>query len=158
MTKIMGAVMLLAAAVGYGFVKIREERRKIAELDALCELVRYIRENIAHYMKPLPQIFASYNGGILEESGFLGDCRRYGIRTAWENSDLALPEKCRRAMCDFANSIGGGYREDELNLCDYTLEQIDKARLTMREELAGKEKMYRTIPPLLALSVMLIFV
>lgn len=158
MMKIIGAVFLLSSAVWYGYLKIRDERRKIAELEELCDLALYIRENIVHYMKPLPEIFASYSGGVLEKNGFLDDCRKFGIRVAWENSSLSLPENCNRAMCDFANSIGSGYRDDEINLCNFTLEQLCKAMQTMREEIAGKEKMYRTIPPLLALSVMLIFI
>lgn len=33
MMKIIGAVFLLSSAVWYGYLKIREERRKIAELE-----------------------------------------------------------------------------------------------------------------------------
>lgn len=157
MTKILGAVLLIVTSVGYGFTKIREERRKIELNDAFCELVKHIRENIAHYMKPLGEIFSSYEGGILEDCGFLGDCRTVGIRLAWERSHFHLSEKPRRLMEDFANSIGGGYREDELNLCDYTASEMEKISRAMREEAVGREKMYRTIPPLLALSVVLIF-
>lgn len=159
MIKIIGAVILLAAAFGYGYLKIREERRKIAETDALCDLVSFIRQNIAHYMKPLPDIFAAYSDrcGLLEENGFIEICRTNGIRAAWEETVFHLPDNVREAMADFVRSIGGGYREDELHLCDYTLEQFEKAGLKMREEIKGKEKLYRTIPPLLALSVMLIF-
>lgn len=159
MTKIFGALILLAASVAYGFMKIREERRKIELIDAFCELVRCIRENIAHYMKPLPQIFESYSGGVLEDNGFLGDCRTLGIHIAWERSSarMDLDEKARRVIGDFAESVGGGYREDELNLCGFTIAELEKIISSIREESAGREKMYRTIPPLLALSVMLIF-
>lgn len=157
MTKIAGAIILLCAAVGYGFVKIREERRRIAEAEALAELVKYIRDNILHYMKPLPEIFASYASPLLEENGFLPDCREKGIGAAWERAVFHLPDKLNRTMTDFAYSVGGGYREDELSLCGYTLDVIGEAVKTMRNEQDGKEKLYRTIPPLLALSVMLIF-
>lgn len=162
MTKIIGGILLLAASVGFGLIKIREERRRIRLARAFCELVKHIRENIAHYMKPLPEIFRTADCPILEEHGFLGDCRERGIRLAWEKfSDSAeniLPERVKRVLAEFSESIGGGYREDELNLCDYTIAELERAVREMTEDSVGKEKIYRTIPPLVALSAMLIFV
>lgn len=158
MQKIIGAVILLAAAVGYGYIRISEERKKAAEADALADLIRTIRGNIAHYMKPLPEIFLSCTGGILEDNGFLPLCRSKGIRAAWEAVPMKLPEKLRTVMTDFVSRIGGGYREDELHLCDYTLEQFDKVSREMRTEMENREKLYRTIPPLLALSAVLLFI
>lgn len=156
--KIIGALILLLCSVGYGFIRIREERRAAAEVEAFAGLIRTVRENIAHYMKPLPEIFASCSGGILEENGFLPLCREKGIRAAWREVPMKLTPKLRTVTEDFVSRIGGGYREDELHLCDYTLEQFEKAEKEMRTELGNREKLYRTIPPLLALSAVLLFI
>lgn len=158
MQKIIGAALLLVAAVAYGFLRIAEERRVVAEMDALVDFIRTIRAGIAHYKKPLPEIFTSYSSGILEENGFLALCRNCGIREAWHKSGIKMPEKMQSAMTYFSEKIGSGYREDELHLCDYTLEQFEKAGQEMQREMKNREKLYRSIPPLLALSLVLLFI
>ncbi|MBQ4354860.1 MAG: stage III sporulation protein AB [Clostridia bacterium] len=156
--KWIGAGILLLSAVGYGWVKIREERRRAAQTEAAQAMIGEIREQIAYFMKPLPEIFAAYRHPVLEECGFLPLCRQENLRAAWEKAPLCLPEKLMKVTQDFVGHIGGGYREDVLRICDYTLEQYEKVIREMHSELKNREKLYRTIPPLLAVSVLLLLI
>jgi len=146
----------MLAALLYGRMKIGEERKKTVLAQASVEFVRTVRDNIAHYAKPLSEIFSSMSITPLEECGFLPICREEGIRAAWDSGTLKLNEKMSGVMSEFAARIGSGYREDELELCAYTLAQLEKHAGEVGADCENRTKLYRNIPPLAALSVILL--
>ncbi len=152
----IGAVLLLAASVGFGLWMIGEEKRKIRELDALLRLVRHIRENIGSLRRPLPRIFSSFPDPALEENGFLPLLRERGFRAAVEETPWRQEEGVRLALADFAASLGRGYAEEELSLCRYTEAKLADALAALEKAAPEREKLWRSIPALLALSVVLL--
>ena len=155
--KLVGAALLVAVAVMYGRMKILEERHKVALISGMEGLVLAIRDGIAHYKKPLGEIYSSFSSDVLEENGFLPRCRVDGIRAAWERTNMNLPPKMMELMNSFTVQIGSGYTEDELRLCGHTLEQIGRISAEALEEKNNREKLYINIPPLAALSAVLLF-
>ena len=156
--KIIGGALLILASVFYGRLKIHEERKKSSLAEASVEFVRAVRDSIAHYAKPLGEIYESVRIEALEECGFLPLCRTDGIRAAWRSGKLCIPGKMSGVMGEFSEKIGGGYREDELALCAHTLERMEKLTEQVREEREKSEKLYRNIPPIAALSLVLLVV
>ncbi len=157
----IGACLLISSSIYYGASMIREESRKLTTADAVAELIRYIRDNIEHFMTPLPDILDSFENKTLENCGFLHEVRRLGLRETAEKLSSVIGSADREvtaAFRDFCVGIGGGYKDDEVRLCDYTLERIGRRIGQMKSEHAGKVKIYRTLPPLFALSAILILV
>ena len=159
MYKLIGTVILLTASMVYGRKKILDERRKIREAEALRDLTEHIAEQIEYTMKPLPEIIAGFENGILREIGFLETAGTYGIREAWKMCQwkFCLPEgNIRSAFGEFCREIGRGYRKEELELCGLTLKRLRSEIERMKGDSGNCEKLYRTIPPLMVLSVVLI--
>ncbi len=156
--KLIGSVALLVASLYYGQVKIRGERVGIKEVASLAEMVKYIGERIEHFSQPLPEIFAQYRNDHLESIGFLPYVRTMGISGAVENCRMTLDGDDRELFLKFAGAIGRGYRDEELSLCRYTYTKLTESEDKMRAAIKDKEKLYRTIPPMLALSVILILI
>jgi len=158
--KFFGAAVLLAASFFLGASMIRDERGKIDEACSILDLIKYIKDNIEHFVKPLPDIFASYNNSVLEKNGFLTSVRENGIHLTAEKIEdyFHTDSELLSIFGDFCRSIGGGYKDDEVRLCSYTANQIEKRIEKMRDDYSSRSKLYRTIPPLFALSVVLILV
>ena len=157
--KAAGTVVLLGASMAYGGCRISEERQKLREAEALMALVRYTAETIEHTMKPLPEIFVEYRNEVLHKNGFLEEVKRTGLREAWENKEgqLVLQDKdVKNGFAVFCREIGRGYRKEELELCSLTLKRMNEAVGKIRQELSNREKLYRTIPPLMVMSLVLI--
>ena len=76
--KWIGAGIVLIAAGMFSIGLTREHKNNLRELEALCDMVQYIRDNIDHLMKPLPDIFISYQNDYLETIGFLPRIRHIG--------------------------------------------------------------------------------
>ena len=152
--KAAGAVLLLAAAGGYGLSRIREERLRLRELEAMAALVRTVRESIEHLSRPLPEIWARYADPFLEECGFLPVLREEGFAAALVRTGI-----CSRdgdALREFAAALGKGYREEELALCRYTEERLEDRAQLLRKEAPARERLWRTIPWLAALSAVIL--
>ena len=155
--KAAGAAILLIAAGGMGWTEIREGRVRVAELRALVKLIRFIRENIERLSKPLGEIFAEYADPLLESSGFLPTARREGMERAAHSVRWHLSEEERAILYSFAAALGKGYREEQAELCRMTESRLSDAERELRESAPGRERLWRSIPVLMALSAILLF-
>ncbi len=153
-----GAGIVFASAVFLSLGLIRDHRTHLRELDAIYNMIAYIRDNIDHFMKPLPDIFQNYTNDCLESCGFLSDVRRTDLHQAWNGQTFSLSEETHTLLNDFFTRIGSGYRTEELRLCDYTLNRLNSILEKKRNESKNKLKLYKTVPMLVALSVILILI
>ena len=154
--KILGSLILIISAIAFGLKKIKSERAKLKEITAFADMIKFIQNNIEHYNKPLPDIFAEYHNDHLSE--LLDRIRTSGINKAVANYSFNIAASISEKIICFANKIGSGYTDDELSLCQYTYKSLLESETKMRIEIRNTEKMYLTIPVLLALSVILILI
>ncbi len=156
--ELTGAAIVIVAAILASFRLIYEYKTNLRELEALYDMISYIRDNIEHLMKPLPEIFASYSNEYLESCGFLSVVRESDLKQAWKGQVFRVKGEAYTLTTDFVNSIGSGYRTEELRLCEYTLRRFYDIIEKTRAESKNKIKLYKTVPILLALSVILILI
>lgn len=156
--KLIGAAVMLISAVMWGIFKVRAERKITDELEELCSLVGFIGDNITHLSRPLPEIFEEFRSDALDECGFIDALRHGGMRNAVAHLSCGENSEITREMSLFSEKLGMGYREEQTKLCDYTLGHLRALLEERKKTLRDKEKLYRTIPVLLALSVILMFI
>ena len=156
--ELIGAGIVLLSAMFVSAGMIRDYKNDLRLLGALYDMILYIRDNIEHFMKPLPDIFQNYSNEHLETCGFLKSVRETDLQQAWTERPWQLNREADSVMLDFVQTIGSGYRAEELRLCEYTLERLRGILEKSRTESAGKIKLYRTVPVLFALSVILILI
>ena len=82
--------------------------------------------------------------------------RRTDLRHAWDGQTFAVSGEARELVQEFVRTIGNGYRAEELRLCEYTIGRLRGILDRARTDAAGQLRLYRTVPMLLALSVILI--
>jgi len=156
--KWLGAGILLIAAGLLSRGLTHEHRKVLRELEALCDMVQYIRDNIDHLMKPLPEIFASYQNDYLETIGFLPRIRHTSLKQAWEEQSFSFSGESVFLLSEFVRTIGSSYRTEELRLCDYTLTRLNETLEHLRRDSSNRLKLYKTVPTMFALSVILILI
>lgn len=156
--KFIGSVFVISAAVYFGLRKIETERDKIRELIAFSDMIKFIHDNILHFRRPLPEIFSDYRNKYLDKKHLLEHIRIYGIKESLDGYSFAVGSAERDLIISFSQKIGSGYVDDELNLCKYTFEKLLEKGSEMQNEMKNTEKMYLTIPVILALSVILILI
>ena len=150
-----GAFILLSSAAGWGFSEIREGRQRLRELEAVLALIRHIRESIERYGTPLGEIFAAYDDPILARAGFLTLLRKEGMTAAADGAGLRLAETERGVVRSLGERLGRGFREEQTALCKRAEDRLAEALGKQRTEAEGRERLWRSIPILAALSLIL---
>lgn len=150
--------MPVVASLVYGRLKIRELRRRLLEISSFLKLVKYIGDNVEHFMKPIPEILSGFEDGYLGSVDFISDARTYGLRSAWQKGEFLMSEEVRGILDAYFSSVGGGYLDDEKKLTSYTEKRLEAL---LESEIAAskdKERIYKTVPPMLAGSIVLILI
>lgn len=156
--KIFGATLIVSSSLYFSMLKITSVKRRIAELSAFRDMIGFIHDNIEHFTMPLPEIFSEYRNSYLENSGLIERIRKYGIAESLSDYSFSISNDERDILIGFADKLGNGYRNEELNLCKYTDGKLAAAEDRMLSELKNVQKLYITIPLMLALSVILILI
>ncbi len=153
--KTWGILVLLSTAFYYSYSRQWMGQRKCSLLEELCDLLSWIQKNIECFTKPLDEICKDYSSPQLERCGFYRQWQTEGLLCAVEGL-LYLPDAAKEVLLQYGRTAGQGYKEEELRLCRYTHEQLCAILHKQKEDLSAKNRMYRTLPFLLVLSIVLL--
>lgn len=154
---VIGSVFVLSSAVGVSTVLIASSRRRIRHTEALVELVRHIRTHIEYFLTPVDLIFSDFRNETLESCGFCPVLRDSGLAEALRTGGGSFSPETRLIAEKFASSLGDGYRDGQLRLCDFCISGLSEQLERERESYDRNLNMYRFVPCLLALFIILCF-
>ncbi len=160
MAKLIGSVTLILSALYYSYLLLQNAKKKLDGLDALCTMIAYIQNNIETLMRPIGEIVHSFSDYPPTLEPFMACAREMGLKEAsirCASSLSFLGSKAYDVLCTFSHSIGCGYREDEIRLCTYCHKALTEIASNERAEMQKKKKLYKTLPVMSALSVVLLF-
>ncbi len=150
--------MILLCSVLWGRELCNKGKREELLLFGLCAFVRYAKEQISTFRTPLFRIFEGFSNVELEKVGFIRSLR------AGEGKESAkcllgkIPDSAYKEICAFLDDLGGGYEEGQNALCAYTLKRLEEVYGERKANLMQRLKMYRSLPFLLALSLIILFI
>lgn len=153
-----GSALIFAASVGISYLLVSERCRRIRAYEALCALVAFIKGNIEAFGTPVDNILENCRIEYFESCDFGEVLRREGLEAASSRRLLPLGIDAELDFEAFAENLGKGYRDEELKRCDYYLSRFDSYLAKEREALARYTPMYRYLPPLGALSVVILLI
>ena len=133
--KLLGGGMILGVGVTAAILGIRRERHKLSILDGWIDLISLIRNQIECYVTPLDDILrkASDNGIALSKNAEGSTLSSLLHATKW-----GLDEEERRLVERFVREIGNGYREEQIRLCDYYLNDLRALRQARAAQLSPR--------------------
>ena len=152
--KFAGVAALFFSSLLFGLTKIREQRRRLTETKAVAALVHRIRTEIEAFRRPLPEIYATYRSDVLEEDGFLPLLRSGGLTEAIPA--LAHLPDVAAILIPLAERLGQGDAAEEVGRCRIAEEGLLALSVSYEKDSASVEKLYRTIPVMMAASAALI--
>ena len=142
--KILGMILILAVGGIASYSSVCYEKRSIFVLDGWIDLIRHIRTEIDCYLTPLNE--------ILEES-LSGDKK---LESLYENTSIYLDGNARHLIEGFTREIGGGYRDEQLRLCDFCIEELRCRRATRASELPTRLKLSVTLSLCISIGSMIL--
>lgn len=150
---VAGSAVLVMTSLAVGHTAVASRNARIRQTHSLAELVRFIRSNISFFLTPLDGLFAAFDDEYLGKTGFCEILRRDGLDAALKSGSLDLSPETEKIMDRFVSKLGKGLRDEEISLCDYTAGRLSEEERRLCDELERCRDMYRFVPPLGALFV-----
>ena len=136
--KIFGGTMLIASSVLFAERAISEDKRRIDQLEAYINIISYIKDRIDLYAVPLEKIFKDIDKDKLKVIGI--DLPPKSCSDMLISDGLLIGDDARKTLSDFALSLGKGYRETQIKLCDQTILALMSQKKRALEELPSRKK------------------
>ena len=116
--------MILAAGALRVFSFRTREQEAMSNLRDYVKLIDHVSLQIGYFSHPIGKILKAYGsplGETIDE-----------IQSVLQDNHLLQPEEIH-ALLEWASSIGNGYKNEQMNLCAYTKEKMERY-LSMREK------------------------
>ena len=137
MLKIIGGGALLISCILTSSYVASVEKSKIDQLEDFILLIKYIRNQIDSYSAPIEKIMRECKDILLrlDVQEEITDFSQLLLAREIKSGD-----NCKNILHTFADSLGKGYREQEVKLCDVTIAELDTIRKKLTEEYPNKKK------------------
>ena len=149
MIKIIGLCIVLFTIYYACSRVINTRRQREALVLKLFELVGFLRDGIALYMRPLPQLYSSFRWGVLAEYGFPDVLLRGG----WRSGGLwaAVGDEVAEILIPLLDGLGTHGYAEELACLDRARERLS----SVLDGVRGRAERTRRLAVTLALSLSL---
>ncbi|MBE6589592.1 MAG: hypothetical protein E7643_05380 [Ruminococcaceae bacterium] len=138
--KILGALLILSVGGIASFASVRYEKKALLVLDGWIDLIRHIRTQIDCYLTPLDEIL----DGCLHHAKDLPSLYRC--------TSVYLDGNERHLIEGFTRDVGAGYREEQLRLCDFCIEELRCRRASRATQLPMRTRLAVTLSVCIALG------
>ncbi len=147
MLRLIGAAALLLLSLYTGSSLAEMEKKRLRQTEGFLLLVRYIREQISCFRRPLPDIYRDFQSEPLRNAGFLPALAKgdFAAALAAAKDGLYLEEEEIGLLYAFAQSVGQSFEEEQKALCAYTERELEKALARRKEETPKRVRVLRTL-------------
>lgn len=144
-----GAIILVAASYLCGQALSGEDGKKLSAIEAMAELLKYIRRRMWTERLPLYQIFSAYEDDFLEKIGFLELMRshRTHINNRWKQALNLLPleKEVFGELLRFGNELGLLPLEEQIKRLDGCMDFLENEKAKLAKALPPKQKTTKTV-------------
>ena len=158
--KICGTLTLLIITAYLCYEASALEAKRVRQAEGFLLLLRHVKAQISCFCTPTCEIFASFENEALSDIGFLERLSKGDFCTALEESrdKIYLDEEEINLLTAFGRELGKGYRQEEIEGCDYYIGELENAYAKKREEQPKKSRLYRSLVLTGGLMLIIVFI
>ncbi|MBE6577519.1 MAG: hypothetical protein E7653_05220 [Ruminococcaceae bacterium] len=137
--KVVGVLIVAISGIVASYTLNAAARRSLEQTEGFIALIRRLRSDIECFAMPLPSALARCPAEVYVKCGYVAQDAPRSVLSFVEACAVSDAESCK-AMRAFARSIGRGYREEQLAICDYYTDMLEERRQRLYEQLPNKTK------------------
>ena len=134
--RLLGGGMILFSGTVAAYVSVKNERRRLAVLEAWIALLSYIRGQIDLYMTPMAEILSEADRDLLAPFGCHSPAPT--PHDCFSATEAHLDTESRRILQVCLRELGSAYRETELKRCDACITALSEHRKQLTDELPAR--------------------
>ena len=150
MAKIIGSLCLLISSLFTAFLMVEREKKKRAQLRRFIDLIRYIQRSIEAFNLPLGEIIKRV------DTVLVSDCEISAGDFIKPKSELLVSEKDEKSIKEFFSSIGKGYRDEQIKLCSYYVDELEDSLSQTEADFPKKRRLTYTLSICAALGAIIL--
>ncbi len=154
--RIVGATLIAfsgAAAVG---VLNGAARSALVQAEAAVALARYLRSQIECFMLPLTKALERCPREIYDALGYFAEQPPQSLRLLADNGYIT-DKDIKKILISLGDSLGLGYREQQISLCDHAIGLLETRRQTLAAQLPSKQRLNASLCLSGALAAVILF-
>ena len=155
MLRIIGAAVTVFSGIAAAYMLNGAARLTLCQNEAFISLVRFIRTEIECYATPVPRALERCPEGVLCACGYTGHGSPSSVSELAKRCKI-YDSSTQKSVEGFAKSIGRGYREEQLALCDHYIDELENRRRVISAELPIRKKMNSALCVSGALAVVIL--
>lgn len=155
--RMIGAVAVVVSGIYAAYLFNSGTRQILKQTESFISLLRFLRSQIECFALPLPQALGRCPTEILQGCGYYGNevpiSGKQFISECYISDDHV-----RRDVERFFSEAGKGYREEQLNLCDYCISLLEERRVSLASQLPMKIKVNSALSIAGAVAVVILLI
>ena len=148
--KLVGCVFILVASICASFFYEKKLKKEISDEQDLLNFIKFIKNQIHYYSKPLDAIFNEYKS----ENNIIKS-----LILEKENTRLlSLNSSIQENMQVFATTIGKGFKNEQIRLCSETISLLESHINSLKSEYSKKTKAYRSVSLFIGICAVILLI
>ena len=141
--KLFGCALILLSGAVCATLLNRAESERLKRLDALVELLRFIKREIDYFCVPVNEIFRRTDPRILKDCGAVGTVSDFDSFIASLSPEP--DSEIKNILTSFSRELGVSYREEQLKNCDLHINTLESLRERAYSESKKNKKLHTTL-------------
>ena len=158
MFKTIGCALVMLTSCAVSMILSLKVKQTLVAFTEVHGLLSHIKRNILAYRTPIETILAEYSSEYLDSIGFTDAVRAEGLCAAFSRGYLPLTAEAEDLLIDFAASLGGSLAESEVKRCEIYIERLCEMEAAYKESAEQNRDLYRLLPPLGGISLIIILI
>ena len=136
--KLIGASLLVSSSAYCAYRMISIERERIDRLSAYIEIISVIKSQIELYSLPIEKILKSIDASVLKRIGIEEQMCKFDDLMSFD--DQYVSDGTQKTLREFASSLGKGYREMQIKLCEKTILDLESQKRELTDAFPSRKK------------------
>jgi len=133
--KYLGALFIMCGCVILSYFYESKEKTRLLNLIKIRDFISYVKNQIDFFLTPCHKLFSEYDDDFIKGL----------IDNDFNNMGIYFEEHIADELSHFFKSLGNGLKDEEISLCDYTIQKLDDTIKKVEGEIKNKIKIFRTL-------------
>jgi stage III sporulation protein AB len=152
MLKFLGAIILISSGFAIGNYKVMKLKKKLIFLESFKDFIAFVKSEIKYSLSSPEKIINDYQTNTIFKE-YIKKCRffmnkGFNFSQSWKevfDSDFIGLGDSERIVKKFGAEFGSADIENQIALCDLTLERLSPCIENTLKELTSKRKIFFTV-------------
>lgn len=138
--KLVGVGVVALCSCGVWAETARRDRESLSLGEGFISVLRYIRNEVDHYLTPQTRIFQKCDIGLLTACGWSAARAPRDVGELCRSAEGRVDARMYGTLLRFADSFGTGFRDDQLKLCDACGAELERQLRSLCDELPRRRR------------------